>query len=77
MAKWLSYNPSKIMNLEGGTLNDGSPADIMIFDPLNEWTYETKNCLSSSTNSPFEKSLFKGVVKMTIVDGEIVYQRKI
>ncbi len=75
MAKWLAYNPSKIINMETGTLNEGTPADIMIFDPLNEWTYETKKTLSSSKNSPFEKSSFRGVVRMTIVDGKIVYQR--
>ena len=48
------------------------PADIVIFDAKAQQTFES--FASKSQNSPFKGQKLKGVVKYTIVNGEIVYQ---
>lgn len=67
----MTCNPAKMYHLNAGTIEEGKPADIVIFSSEEEWTvgdYESK-----STNSPFTEMNLKGVVKYTIVDGKIVY----
>jgi dihydroorotase len=50
----------------------GSPADIVIFDPNEEWI--VSDFASRSSNSPFLSWRLKGKVMYTICGGEIVYQ---
>lgn len=68
----MSVNPAKMYGLQAGTLSQGAPADIVIFDAKAEQTFES--FASKSQNSPFTGQKLKGVVKYTIVNGEIVYQ---
>ena len=68
----MSVNPAKMYGLQAGTLSQGAPADIVIFDAKAEQTFES--FASKSQNSPFTGQKLKGVVKYTIVDGEIIYQ---
>ena len=67
----MSVNPAKMYGLQAGTLSQGAPADIVIFDAKAEQTFES--FASKSQNSPFTGQKLKGVVKYTIVNGEIVY----
>lgn len=71
----LSTNPAKILGCEGGTLQPGRPADIVIADPDEHWTivgpFESK-----AENTPFEGMDVTGRVWMTIADGKIIYERK-
>lgn len=69
----MSLNPAKMYGLQAGTLTEGAPADIVIFDANASQmigNYESKSC-----NSPFTGQSLKGVVEYTIVDGNIVYCR--
>jgi dihydroorotase len=59
------------MNL--GTLKEGAPADVTIFDPGAEWIVDTSKFASKGHNSPLEGSTLKGKVVATIVAGEPVY----
>ena len=68
----MSVNPAKMYGLQAGTLSQGAPADIVIFDAEAEQTFE--RFASKSQNSPFTGQKLKGVVNYTIVDGKIVYQ---
>jgi dihydroorotase len=38
----MTRRPARLMNLPGGTLAVGSPADICLFDPAEKWLYEAK-----------------------------------
>lgn len=69
----MSYNASKVLEIDGGTLSVGSNADIAVFDPNLNWKYNAKNGLSQATNSAFEKSEFMGKVVKTFVDGKLVF----
>lgn len=70
----MSSNPAKLYGLEAGTLSVGSAADIVIFDATQ--VRKAGNYASKSQNSPFTGMDLTGVVKYTIVNGEIVYQDK-
>ncbi len=66
----MTINPAKLYNMEQGRLQEGKPADIVLFDPEEEW--EVKEYKSKATNSPFTGWKLKGKVKYTICDGRIV-----
>ena len=66
---------ARICNLDAGVVKEGGPADIAIFDPKAEWLVEESEFGSRSANSPFVGETLKGLVKYTICDGKIVYQR--
>ena len=56
------------------TLETGSPADIVIFDPEHEWVVDTAEFLSMGKNTPLHGSTLKGRVVATLVEGRVVYQ---
>lgn len=66
----MTINPAKLYNMEQGRLQEGKPADVVLFDPEEEW--EVKEYKSKATNSPFTGWRLKGRVKYTICDGKIV-----
>jgi len=74
LIKVMSTNPAKILGLNAGSLEKGKPADVVIFNPTEEWTYEEDKILSKSKNTPLKGHKFKGKVKFTICDGKIVWQ---
>ena len=66
----MTINPAKLYNMEQGRLQEGKPADVVLFDPEEEW--EVKEYKSKATNSPFTGWKLKGKVKYTICDGKII-----
>lgn len=72
MITLMSLNPAKLYNLPAGTLTIGAPADIVIFDA--HAVQAVGNYASKSSNSPFTGQQLKGVVKYTIVNGEVAYR---
>ena len=74
IADKMSYNPAKILGLDGGEINEGGVADLMIADLDEKWTIDPDKFVSKGKNNPFKGMELEGVVKYTIVDGEIKYQ---
>lgn len=72
----MSTNPAKILNIDGGTLQVGQPADIALVDTNVEWTVLPERLNSKSKNSAFKFERLKGRVKYTLVDGNLVYVLK-
>lgn len=68
----MSWNPSQLYQLDGGRLEAGAPADLVLFDEKEAWSADT--FVSKASNSPFYGELFEGKVKMTICAGKIVYR---
>ena len=68
----LSCHAADYFQLPGGSLKVGSPADIVIFDPHQDWLYESS--FSKSSNSPFLGQRLPGKVLYTLCRGKIVYQ---
>ena len=58
-----------------GTLANGAPADIVIFDPEAEWVVETGAFLSKGRNTPFSGTRLAGRVVATFYDGRLVERK--
>ena len=70
----MTLNPACILRINKGRLAIGGEADIVLFDPDEEWTVDPEQFASKGRNTPFAGMKLKGKVKYTIVDGRIVYQ---
>lgn len=70
----MSTAPARLMGIEGGTLRPGSRADLVLFDPDEEWTVDPASFRSKSRNTPFGGWEVTGRVKRTIVGGETRYR---
>lgn len=68
----MSVNPARLYGMNAGTLTPGQAADIVIFDPNEEWTVDKFE--SKSSNSPFVGMKLTGKVKYTICSGNVVYK---
>ena len=72
----MSYGPARILGINRGTLMAGSPADITIFESQEKYLINRNDFKSKSRNTPFDGRQVWGKVKMTVVDGVVVYNSK-
>lgn len=70
----MSLNPSNLINIDKGSIEEGKVADITIFDEKEIYTIDSSKFRSKSKNTPFDKMKVFGRVKYTIVNGEVVYE---
>ncbi len=73
MFETLSLKPALIAGLrdQGRPIAVGEPANIVVFDPRQEWTPGT--FVSRSSNSPYKGHRLKGRPLVTVHNGRIVY----
>jgi dihydroorotase len=71
----VTREPLAILQLEGGSLAPGAPADLCLFDPQEWWKVEPAALRSQGKNTPFLGLELQGRVHATLVGGERVYQR--
>ena len=69
----MTRRPAKLLGLPAGTLAAGAPADVCLFNPDEDWTYDAKAGFSKSSNSPWHGATLTGRVKTTVVGGKIVF----
>lgn len=70
----MCHAPAECFNIvDRGYLDEGKYADIVIYDPSENWTVNKENILFKCGWSPLEGKTFKGRVEKTLVNGEIVY----
>ena len=65
----LTVNPSRILNLNKGTLSVDADADISIINPDKEWQIDITRFKSKGKNSPFHGLKVKGLVNTVIING--------
>ena len=70
--KLLTVNPAKMYHLDRGRIAKGKVADVIVYDPNEEWVVSSFR--SKSSNSPFIGRTLKGRVKMTICAGKMIYK---
>lgn len=69
-----AVNDDSEKNLQNlGTLNIGGNADLCLFDENEAWQICEKNLKSRGKNTPFFNETLNGKVKLTIIDGRIIY----
>lgn len=69
----MSTTPAKLTGIPAGTLAVGAPADMVLFDPEEEWTVDVDKLHGKSKNCPFKGMTLKGRVKKTFCGGRLVY----
>lgn len=74
LVKLMSTNPANLLCLPGGTLREGSLADIVLFDPDRSWTVDAEKLHSKSKNTPFDGLELTGRVVRTILGGKTVFE---
>ena len=72
----LSCKPASIIGIDAGTLADGTPADLFIFDDNRQWTVKAEQLASAGKNTPFDDWEMNGKVIHTIVGGKPAFQDK-
>jgi len=76
LVELFTLGPARILGLASrGRLSAGMAADVTIFDPDVEWTYDVNRSLCKARNSPFDGRKFRGAPVATVVGGRIVWQR--
>ena len=75
MATKMSYNPAKVVGIDKGDIAPGKIADVVIFDPNETYKIDKNEFLSKGKNTPFHGREVTGRVRMTIMDGNIVFER--
>ena len=74
IADRMSYAPAKILELEGGEIVEGGVADLTIANLDETFVVDSAKFESKGKNTPFNGWELRGVVKYTIVDGEVKYK---
>ena len=70
----MSAAPAALLGLDKGTLAAGRDADLILFDPDQEWIIDKTKFASKGRNTPFHGRTVRGRVKYTISRGTIIYQ---
>ncbi len=71
----MSVQPARILDLAAGSLAVGVAADATLIDPDCEWEVVSEQLHSKSKNTPFGGRKMTGAARVTIVGGEIKWQR--
>ena len=66
--------PARLLRLEGGVLEPGAPADLVLFDLDAPWRIDVAAFAGKSKNSPFDGRPVQGKVLRTVVAGATVYE---
>ena len=69
--KKLSYNPARILGLDGGVLKPGAPAYVTVFT-LEKYVFSEDMIVSKSKNSPFIGWELEGKKKFVIVKDRVL-----
>lgn len=70
----MSTRPAELLNLQGGTLRPGAPADVIVIDADVPWVLDRDDLKSQCKNTPFDEAKFSGRVVRTIVGGRTVFE---
>jgi len=69
-----STNPANLLGLDAGQLKTGTPADLVLFDPMIPWLVDSLLLKSKSKNTPFENERMQGRILRTFVAGRELYR---
>jgi len=67
----LSIKPARVLGIAKGTLRPGADADVLIIDPVVQWTIDSSQFVSLGRNCPFNGRTVTGQAEITIVGGVV------
>ena len=71
----VTFAPAQAVGLPTGRLAAGAPADLVLCDIGTPILVDAARLLSKSKNSAFDGRRLQGEVRMTLVDGRVIYDR--
>ncbi len=74
LMRTVTSRPAELLGLAAGRLAKGAPADLVLCDLSAPIVVDLEALKSKSRNSPFDGRRLQGEVKMTLVDGRVVYR---
>ncbi len=76
LAEWMSAAPARLAGLDSrkGAIKVGHDADFVIIDPERELTVDASRLYHRHAITPYDGARLKGLIAMTILRGEIVYE---
>ena len=69
----LTCGPAELLGLAAGRLAEGTPADLILFDPAAPVVIDASTLRSKSKNSPFDNRRLQGRVERTWVAGRSIF----
>ncbi len=69
-----TYAPANLLNLPGGRLSPGAPADLVLCDIGAPFCLDADTLISKSKNSPFDGRRLQGLVLLTMAGGRVVHK---
>ncbi len=72
----MSKNPAEAFKFEAGSIFAGAKADLAVFDLKHETTITEADYFSMGKNTPFTGERVFGQTYLTMVDGNVVYQKE-
>jgi dihydroorotase len=72
----VTHAPAQILREPTGRLAVGAKADVVVFDPQAHWTVQRAELLSRGANTPFAGYELVGRAVLTLVGGEVRFDRK-
>jgi dihydroorotase len=70
----VTSKPADLLGLKAGRIAKGAPADLILVDLNAPRVIDADKLLSKSKNSAFDGRRLQGQVKMTLVDGRVVFE---
>jgi dihydroorotase len=74
LSELMSYNPSKFLGLNGGLIEEGLSADLVLIDLDAEEYINTSDFVSRGKNNPFNGEKIRGKILSTIKSGIVKYK---
>ena len=72
----MSTQPARLIRLaDRGVVTPGAYADLILFHPTAEWTFQAAGSLSKSKNTPFDQTRMQGRIHATLSEGRVVYRQ--
>ncbi|MDP9353102.1 MAG: dihydroorotase, partial [Chloroflexota bacterium] len=73
LVRLLTLGPSQTFGLPARGIQEGAPAELVLFDPEAEWVVDAAKLRSRGKNTPLHGHKLKGQVRMTLA-GSRVYR---
>ena len=74
LVRRMSTAPARLLKLPGGSLSQGTQADLTLLDLDVQWTIDKRLFHSKSRNTPFHGRKVTGRAVTTIVGGKVVWK---
>jgi dihydroorotase len=75
LVKRYSAEPRRMMGLPAVPIEEGKPAELIVFDPAGETTFTREFMKSKSANTPFLDQKLKGSVDFVLLGNEVLLER--